>query len=178
MNKSKEKKVLVAMSGGVDSSVAAALLIKKGYDVVGAMMKLPVYGDMRENSCCGTEAVESALRVAEKLGIPFKFYDHVESFNKEVVAYFCREYLKGRTPNPCIVCNKVLKFDGLFKKADELGVGYVATGHYARIERGKSGRYLLKKGRDNTKDQSYFLFSLSQRRACPSCQDQFFLRAS
>ncbi|MDA3793438.1 MAG: hypothetical protein PF545_07305 [Elusimicrobia bacterium] len=162
MNKRKKKKILVAMSGGVDSSVAAALLVKKGYDAVGATMKLPVYGNVRSDSCCGTDGVESALRVTKKIGIPFKFYDHVEEFNKEVVSYFCREYARGRTPNPCIVCNKALKFNSLFKKADEIGADFIATGHYARVVKARSGRYLLKKGIDETKDQSYFLFSLSQ----------------
>lgn len=151
------------MSGGVDSSVAAALLVEEGYDVIGAMMKFPVYGTSRENSCCGSEAVESALRAAKKLNIPFKFYDHVESFNREVVEYFCREYARGRTPNPCAVCNRALKFNGLFKKAGRLGADSIATGHYARIEKDNSGRYLLKKGKDETKDQSYFLFLLSQK---------------
>ncbi|NLB34885.1 MAG: tRNA 2-thiouridine(34) synthase MnmA [Elusimicrobia bacterium] len=148
------------MSGGLDSSVAAALLLEEGYDVRGVMMRFPVYTTGRGNSCCSQEAEESAYQVSKKLGISLEISDCVENFNEKVVGYFCQEYSKGRTPNPCAVCNRSLKFDFLLKKAADMGVDFLATGHYARIEQDKFGVCFLKNGIDKWKDQSYFLFLL------------------
>jgi tRNA-specific 2-thiouridylase len=162
----KKKRVLVAMSGGVDSSVACALLKKKGYDVIGISMKLwpkEECGYHQETSCCSLEAIRDARFVSERLSIPFYVLDFHKEFKKEVIDYFSSEYLKGRTPNPCILCNEKIKFGILIKKAQELNARYVATGHYAAIEYNKArGRYILKEGVDKRKDQSYVLFSLTQ----------------
>lgn len=153
------KRVLVAMSGGVDSSIAAYLLKKSGYEVIGINMRLWQEG----GRCCNLNDVEDARRVAHKLSIPLYTLNLEEEFGKEVVEYFCREYFNARTPNPCIVCNEKIKFGTLLEKAKELGASFVATGHYARVEYDFSNqRYSLKKGKDSRKDQSYFLFSLSQ----------------
>ncbi len=154
-----ERKVIAAMSGGVDSSLAAQLLLEKGYQVIGVTMRLMPFGG--ESSCCGLEAVEEAKRVADRLGIPHYILDFKEEFEKEVVEYFCREYSIGRTPNPCIICNQKLKFGKLLEKAKELGAEYVASGHYAQLTY-EGGGYRLRKGRDKTKDQSYVLFNLTQ----------------
>lgn len=161
-------KVLVAMSGGVDSSVAAAVLKEQGYDVVGVTMRFGSYGggelpiDARP-TCCTLEGVEDARRVASQLGIPHYVLNFEEIFEEEIVRYFCEEYSRGRTPNPCIICNERLKFGKLLRIALGLGADYVATGHYARVEFDEqTGRYLLKKGIDPEKDQSYALFSLGQ----------------
>ncbi len=154
MTISKNKKVVVAMSGGVDSSVAAALLKKQGHDVIGVTMKL--FG-------CSTSAAEDARRVANKLGIPHYVLNFKDVFRRKVIADFVSEYDRGRTPNPCVRCNELIKFGALLKKAQQLGAGMIATGHYARISKGRNGRYLLKKGIDGKKDQSYFLYPLSQK---------------
>jgi len=153
------KKILAAMSGGVDSSVSAAVLIEKGFDVVGASMKLPnVDGD-----CCGDDGIDDARRVADCLGIPFYAVNCKRKFEKEVIKYFTGEYERGRTPNPCAVCNVRMKFGLLAEKARGLGIDLIATGHYARVTfDGKKNRYLLRRARDGNKDQSYFLFQLSQ----------------
>ena len=151
-----ERKVIAAMSGGVDSSLAAALLLEKGYQVIGATMHL-----IGERNCCGLEAVEEAKRVADRLGIPHYILDFKEEFEKEIVEYFCQEYSIGRTPNPCIICNQKLKFGKLLKKAKELGAEYVATGHYAQVIY-DGGCHRLRKGRDKRRDQSYVLFNLTQ----------------
>jgi tRNA-specific 2-thiouridylase len=159
--KRKKIKVMVAMSGGVDSSVAAALLKKQGYDVVGVFMRFwsnearsaPV------NRCCSLEAYSDARQVAEKLGIPIYTLNMKVPFKKFVVDYFLKEYQAGRTPNPCIECNRFIKFGELLKKARVKGMKYVATGHYARVKDGK-----LLKGRDLGKDQSYFLYTLTQNK--------------
>lgn len=153
------KKVVIGMSGGVDSSVAAAFLIDKGYDVIGVTMK--VWGEQQEDGCCSLSAVEDARRVANLLGIPYYVMDFQSEFKDFVIDYFIDEYKKGKTPNPCIACNKYIKFDWLMKKAEALGANYIATGHYAKIEV-KDGRYLLKNAADVHKDQTYALYNLNQ----------------
>lgn len=161
-------RVVVAMSGGVDSSVAAALLVEQGYDVVGITMKLWEYSDVggnvrRESTCCSVEAMLDAAAVCKKLGIPHYVVDFQEEFRQWVIRNFIEEYLRGRTPNPCILCNTKIKWERLLQKAREIGAEYLATGHYARVEYDESsGRYLLKKGRDPQKDQSYALWGLTQ----------------
>ena len=130
-----QKSVLIGMSGGVDSSVAAALLKEQGYHVIGATMRLWTYSDscnMKHEGCCAESAVEDARRVCDKLGIDFYVMNFKDMFKDKVVDYFVDEYIHGRTPNPCIACNKYLKFDALLKKALAMGIDYVATGHYAK----------------------------------------------
>jgi tRNA-specific 2-thiouridylase len=162
------KRVMVAMSGGVDSSVAAALLKSQGYQVVGVTMRLGYHDSIdsfepSRPTCCSLEGVEDARRVASQLGIPFYPLNFEEIFAQEIIEYFCREYSCGRTPNPCIICNERLKFGKLLQIAKGLGIEYLATGHYARVEFDpSSGRFILKKGIDLDKDQSYALFSLRQ----------------
>jgi tRNA-specific 2-thiouridylase len=153
------------MSGGVDSSAAAALLMKQGYDVIGITLKLWPQDcvSRAEDKCCGPQAVMDARSVSHKLGIPYYLVDEAEEFQKQVINYFAEEYRAGRTPNPCVMCNERLKFGNLINRARQLGAEHVATGHFARVERDpQSGRFLLKRGRDSRKDQSYFLFSLKQ----------------
>ena len=159
-----KQRVVVAMSGGVDSSVAACLLQEGGYEVIGATMRVwKGGGEGSLNRCCGAADVEDARRVAQQLGISFYVVNLEEDFDREVIAYFCREYEKGRTPNPCILCNERIKFGSLLKKALELNTDFISTGHYARLEPDRqTGRWVLKKGIDGRKDQSYVLFSLSQ----------------
>ncbi len=169
------------MSGGVDSSATAALLLEQGYDVVGITLKLWPQDcvNRAEDKCCGPQAVTDARAVCHKLDIPYYLIDEAAEFQKHVIQYFADEYKAGRTPNPCVMCNQNLKFGRLIDRADQLGAQYIATGHFARIEfrphpasghplpsdgrgAGGEGRYLLKRGRDLKKDQSYFLFSLRQ----------------
>jgi tRNA-specific 2-thiouridylase len=150
-------KIVVAMSGGVDSSVAAALLKKEGHDIIGATMHI-LPADMQEPD---TEI--DAKKVADKLGIPHCVMDLRDIFARQVIADFCHEYRRGRTPNPCIRCNRYIKFGALLERARKMGADFIATGHHARIELDKAtGRYLLKKGADQQKDQSYFLCQLTQ----------------
>jgi tRNA-specific 2-thiouridylase len=166
--KMRKKRVVVAMSGGVDSSVAAALLLAEGYDVVGVTLTLfslpkKYCRDEDTKSCCGWGAAEDAHQVCLQLGIPHYVIDLRDEFEKKVIADFCLEYKKGRTPNPCLRCNEFIKFDELMKRAKKLSADYVATGHHARIEFDSAGKsYLLKKGMDKQKDQSYFLYPLNQ----------------
>jgi tRNA-specific 2-thiouridylase len=157
------KRVLLGMSGGVDSSVAGYLLREQGYDVVGVTMKVWPQDciSRAEDKCCGPQAVADARGVAYSLGIPHYVVDEADQFERTVIDYFTSEYQAGRTPNPCVMCNEKLKFGNLWGKAEALGCDYIATGHYAIIEHG-ADRAVLRKGIDSRKDQSYFLFSLRQ----------------
>lgn len=163
----KPKRVVVAMSGGVDSSVAVAILKEQGYDVIGISMQLWDYTDGerdRFGSCCSLDDLYDARRVADRLDMPFYVVNFEEAFSKSVVDYFVEGYLKGETPNPCLKCNQVLKFEVLLKRALELEADFLATGHYARVVHDEDrGRHLLLRGRDLSKDQSYFLFTMTQR---------------
>jgi tRNA-specific 2-thiouridylase len=161
----KKARVVVGMSGGVDSSAAAALLVEQGYEVIGITLKLWPQDcvNRAEDKCCGPQAVTDARAVSHKLDIPYYLVDEAEEFQKQVIAYFAEEYKAGRTPNPCVVCNERLKFGTLISRARQLGAEKIATGHFARVEPDSTtGRFLLKRGRDPRKDQSYFLFSLKQ----------------
>ncbi len=161
------KKVIAAMSGGVDSSVMAALMVRDGYNVVAVTMRLgehdTIENDSEKPSCCSVEGIDDARYAAMQLEIPFYAVNHEDKFRTSIVDYFVQEYTAGRTPSPCVICNQDLKFGALIDLADQLGYEYVGTGHYAKIEQNpETGRYLLKQGADEKKDQSYFLFSLTQ----------------
>lgn len=163
-----KKKVVIGMSGGVDSSVAAYVLKQQGYEVIGVTMKIWSDADPSDTlddtgGCCGLSAVDDARRVANHLGIPFYVMNFKEQFEKKVVEYFVDEYLKGRTPNPCIACNKYMKFDELLKRAHGLGAYYVATGHYAKIRKDVStNKYIIEKSNAVSKDQTYALYNFTQ----------------
>ena len=158
------KKALIAMSGGVDSSLAAKLMKDAGYDCIGCTMKLYNNEDIgisRGHTCCSLEDVEDARSVAYRIGIPYYVFNFAEDFREKVISGFVDAYEHGRTPNPCIDCNRYMKFDKLFQRARVLGCDYVVTGHYARIEE-HDGEFFLKKALDDTKDQSYVLYSMTQ----------------
>ncbi len=166
--KLENNRVIVAMSGGVDSSVAAALLYKEGYDVIGITMKtwgfMEVGGAPKhESGCCSLDAIFDAKNVANSFGFPHYTVDFTSAFEEAVIENFVDEYLHGRTPNPCVVCNRKIKWEELLKKADSLDAQYVATGHYAKITFDEqTGRYSIKNSEDNRKDQSYALWGLTQ----------------
>lgn len=161
-----KKKVVVGMSGGVDSSVAAYLLKEQGYDVIGVTMQ--IWQDeeqalLEENGgCCGLSAVDDARRVAQALDIPYYVMNFKQDFRENVIDYFIDEYLNGRTPNPCIACNRYVKWESLLKRSLDIGADYIATGHYARIEKLSNGRYALKRSATLDKDQTYALYNLTQ----------------
>jgi tRNA-specific 2-thiouridylase len=166
----KNSRVLVAMSGGVDSAVCASMLVKAGYDCIGVTMRLvPEHeGKSVFEPCCGVQAGEDARRVCDKLGMPHEIQHAVDRFDNDIIQYFVEEYQQGRTPNPCVRCNRMIKFGALYQKADELGCDYIAMGHYTRLEP-LGERISLRRGVYPPKDQSYVLSPLTQaqlRRAC------------
>lgn len=160
------RKVVVGMSGGVDSSVAAYLLKKQGYDVIGVTMQIwqdeDHFTEEENGGCCGLTAVDDARRVAERLEIPYYVMNFKREFKENVMDYFVAEYLKGRTPNPCIACNRYVKWESLLQRSLEIGADYIATGHYARVEQLPNGRYAIKNSVTAAKDQTYALFNLTQ----------------
>lgn len=158
------KKAMIAMSGGVDSSVAAYLIAREGYETIGVTMKLFQNEDIKnEKACCSDDSVEDARSVADRLGIPYYVFNYTDNFKLQVITRFVEAYRNGITPNPCIDCNRYIKFEQLMNRAKELQFDYVVTGHYAISEYDeKRGRYILRKAVDETKDQSYVLYSLTQ----------------
>lgn len=157
-------RVVLGMSGGVDSSVAAYLLKQQGYDVIGITMQVWQENEEfseREGGCCSLSSVNDARMVADRIGIPFYVMNFKEIFKEKVIDYFIEDYLEGKTPNPCVACNRYIKFDELLRRAEGLGADYVATGHYARIYE-ENGRYILEKAADDHKDQTYALYNLTQ----------------
>jgi tRNA-specific 2-thiouridylase len=164
----KKMRVVIAMSGGVDSSVAAGMLVEQGYDVIGITIKTYKYEDVggnvgNESSCCSLDGINDARAVAAKLGFPHYVLDFSERFGIEVIDSFVEEYISGRTPNPCVICNRKIKWEELIKKADALDADFIATGHYARVRLDDTTkRYVVSRGRDTSKDQSYALWGLTQ----------------
>jgi tRNA-specific 2-thiouridylase len=165
LKNSHPKTVLIAMSGGVDSSVAAFLLKKQGFNLIGVTMKTWGYNDIpqKDSGCCSLEAIYNARNVAAQLGFNHYTLDFTEKFNEIVISNFIDEYLSGRTPNPCVLCNKSIKWGALLEKAESLGADFIATGHYAKIlYDSESGRYYVSESEDKNKDQSYALWRVSQ----------------
>ncbi len=164
----KKKRVVVAMSGGVDSSVVAGILAEQGYDLIGITIKTYKYEDVggnvgNESSCCSLDGINDARAVAAKLGFPHYVLDFSERFGAEVIDNFVDEYLNGRTPNPCVICNRKIKWEELIRKSDALGADFIATGHYAKVKFDENTkRYYVSRGRDESKDQSYALWGLTQ----------------
>lgn len=160
------QKVVIGMSGGVDSSVAAFLLKEQGYDVMGVTMQIwqdeASYVQEENGGCCGLSAVDDARRVANQLEIPYYVMNFKDSFKDNVIDYFIKDYLDGKTPNPCIACNRYVKWESLLKRSLDIGAEYIATGHYARIVQLDNGRYALKKSATAAKDQTYALYNLTQ----------------
>ena len=161
-----KKKVVVGMSGGVDSSVAAWLLKNQGYDVIGVTMQIwqdEEETEMEEHGgCCGLSAVDDARRVAAALDIPYYVMNFKKEFKENVIDYFIDDYLHGRTPNPCIACNRYVKWESLLKRSLDIGAEYIATGHYARVEKLSNGRYAIRNSATAAKDQTYALYNLTQ----------------
>ncbi len=162
---SKKGRVLVAMSGGIDSSVAAVMLHEQGYEVVGLTMKTWDYetsgGSKKETGCCSLDSINDAREIAVKHGFPHYILDIREEFGDYVIDYFVDEYLSGRTPNPCVMCNTHIKWDALLARADKMECEWIATGHYAKIRR-EGDRFVISRGKDANKDQSYVLWGVSQ----------------
>ncbi|MFZ4620936.1 MAG: tRNA 2-thiouridine(34) synthase MnmA [Bacteroidota bacterium] len=164
----KNKTVVLGMSGGVDSSVCAALLVEQGYDVIGVTIKTFNYDDVGgtiegDKSCCSLDGINDARLIASKLGFPHYVMDFSDVFGKEVIDNFIDEYMHGRTPNPCVICNRKIKWEELLRKGKQLGAEYVAMGHYAQLRKDdQTGRYVISRGKDEKKDQSYMLWNVTQ----------------